>query len=111
AGLGPGAPRGRRARRALPLCRTEHPGRVPEDLPAAHRIQQFSESDTVTASQNFNIRIIGERINPGFKSTRALFDNSDLPGIQALAVKQAQAGASYLNVNIGARAMTDAAFL
>jgi 5-methyltetrahydrofolate--homocysteine methyltransferase len=65
----------------------------------------------VTASQRFNIRIIGERINPGFKSTRALFDNSDLPGLQALAVKQAEAGASYLNVNIGARALTDQKFL
>ena len=59
----------------------------------------------------FNIKIIGERINPGFKSTRALFDDSDIPGIQALAVKQAEAGASYLNVNIGARALTDHAFL
>ncbi|TXH49748.1 MAG: dihydropteroate synthase DHPS [Burkholderiaceae bacterium] len=56
---------------------------------------------------SFNIRIIGERINPGFKSTKALFDNSDIPGIQALAVKQAEAGASWLNVNIGARALTD----
>ncbi len=55
----------------------------------------------------FNIGIIGERINPGFKSTRALFENEDLPGIQALAVKQAEAGARYLNVNIGARALTD----
>ncbi|MEJ2456272.1 MAG: dihydropteroate synthase [Candidatus Thiodiazotropha sp.] len=55
----------------------------------------------------FNIGIIGERINPGFKSTRALFDNEDIPGIQALAVKQAEAGARYLNVNIGARALTD----
>jgi len=55
----------------------------------------------------FNIGIIGERINPGFKSTRALFDNDDLPGIQALALKQAEAGARYLNVNIGARALTD----
>ena len=55
----------------------------------------------------FNIGIIGERINPGFKSTRALFDNEDLAGIQALAVKQAEAGAKYLNVNIGARALTD----
>lgn len=62
-------------------------------------------------SQRFNIKIIGERINPGFKSTKALFDNSDIPGIQALAVKQADAGASYLNVNIGARALTDHAFL
>ena len=59
----------------------------------------------------FDITIIGERINPGFKSTKALFDNSDLAGIQALAVRQAEAGASYLNVNIGARALTDPAFL
>ena len=61
--------------------------------------------------ENFNIKIIGERINPGFKSTKALFDNSDLAGIQALAVKQAEAGAAYLNVNIGARAMTDTGFM
>lgn len=58
-----------------------------------------------------NLRIIGERINPGFKSTKSLFDNSDLPGIQALAIRQAKAGAAYLNVNIGARALTDSAFL
>ena len=55
----------------------------------------------------FDIGIIGERINPGFKSTRALFDNEDLAGIQALAIKQAEAGARYQNVNIGARALTD----
>jgi 5-methyltetrahydrofolate--homocysteine methyltransferase len=60
---------------------------------------------------DFGIRIIGERINPGFRSTRALFDSSDLAGIQALAVKQAQAGASILNVNIGPRALTDPGFL
>ncbi|MFO1216983.1 MAG: dihydropteroate synthase [Burkholderiaceae bacterium] len=60
------------------------------------------------AAPAFALRVIGERINPGFKSTRALFDNEDLPGIQALAVKQAEAGASWLNVNIGARALTDA---
>ena len=60
---------------------------------------------------SFNIKIIGERINPGFKSTKALFDNSDLAGIQALALRQAEAGASYLNVNLGARALTDHAFL
>lgn len=61
--------------------------------------------------QGFDIGIIGERINPGFKSTRALFDNEDIPGIQALAVKQAEAGARYLNVNIGARALTDPAWM
>lgn len=58
-------------------------------------------------STPFPIRIIGERINPGFKSTKALFDQQDIPGIQALAVRQAEAGASWLNVNIGARALTD----
>ena len=60
-----------------------------------------------TAASFPGLRIIGERINPGFKSTKALFDTQDLPGIQALAIKQAEAGASYLNVNIGARALTD----
>ena len=62
-------------------------------------------------TQSFNIKIIGERINPGFKSTRGLFDNEDIPGIQALAVKQAETGAAFQNVNIGARAMTDADFM
>lgn len=56
---------------------------------------------------SFPIRVIGERINPGFRSTKALFDQQDLAGIQALAVKQAEAGAAWLNVNIGARALTD----
>lgn len=65
----------------------------------------------MTQSPAFDIKIIGERINPGFKSTKALFDNSDIPGIQALAVRQAEAGAAYLNVNIGARALTDAGFM
>lgn len=59
----------------------------------------------------FDIRIIGERINPGFRSTRALFENADLEGIQALAIRQAQAGAACLNVNVGARAQTDKAFV
>lgn len=62
-------------------------------------------------SNGFDIQIIGERINPGFKSTKALFDNSDIPGIQALAVKQAEAGASYLNVNTGVRALDDPQFM
>jgi len=56
-------------------------------------------------NNSFNIGIIGERINPGFKSTRALFDKQDLAGIQALALKQAEAGALYQNVNIGAQAL------
>lgn len=65
----------------------------------------------MTQAHGFDIAIIGERINPGFKSTKALFDNEDLAGIQALAVRQADAGARYLNVNIGARALTDPQFM
>jgi len=62
-------------------------------------------------NNSFNIQIIGERINPGFKSTKALFDNSDISGIQALALRQEAAGASYLNTNIGARALDDPQFM
>lgn len=65
----------------------------------------------MTTMNGFNLSIIGERINPGFKSTRNLFDTSDIPGIQALAVRQANAGASYLNVNVGDRARTEPEFM
>jgi len=51
--------------------------------------------------------IIGERINPGFKSVKALLDADDLGGIQQVALRQAQAGASYLDVNLGPRAVSD----
>lgn len=57
------------------------------------------------------LSIIGERINPGFRSTKALFDTEDMVGIQALAVRQAQAGASYLNVNVGSKALQDPQFM
>ncbi len=57
------------------------------------------------------LTIIGERINPGFKSTKEMFDNSNINAIQALAVKQAEAGAVYLNINIGTRALDDHDFM
>ena len=57
------------------------------------------------------LSIIGERINPGFQSTKAMFDNSDVGAIQELAVKQADAGAVYLNINIGTRALDDPEFM
>jgi 5-methyltetrahydrofolate--homocysteine methyltransferase len=59
----------------------------------------------------YQLNILGERINPGFKSTRALFDNEDFAGIQALAVRQVEAGAFALNVNVGARAKSDPQFM
>jgi len=58
-----------------------------------------------------NLTIIGERINPGFKSTAALFENSDIECIQELATRQAEAGAAYLNVNCGRRSLTEPDFL
>lgn len=48
-----------------------------------------------------NLTIIGERINPGFRSTKLLFDQEDVAGIQALAASQVAKGASYLNINVG----------
>jgi len=57
------------------------------------------------------LTIIGERINPGFRSTQTLFDNEDFEGLQGLAIRQAQAGASYLNVNAGMKSLTDTGFL
>jgi 5-methyltetrahydrofolate--homocysteine methyltransferase len=65
----------------------------------------------MTHSDGFKLIVIGDRINPGFKSVKALVDGNDLPGIQAVAVKQVEAGASYLDVTIGARAVSDPAFM
>jgi len=58
----------------------------------------------VTQPDGFNLIVIGDRINPGFKPTRMLLDNNDIAGFQALAVRQVEAGASYLDVTIGPRA-------
>ncbi len=57
------------------------------------------------------LQVIGDRINPGFKSTKEMFDTDDLAGIQGIAVKQAEAGAAYLDVNCGRRAKDDPDFL
>lgn len=57
------------------------------------------------------LTILGERINPGFRSSKALFDNRDIPGVQALSKKQADAGADYINVNIGSIALNDKGFM
>lgn len=57
------------------------------------------------------LQIIGERINPGFRSTRGLFETGDIAGLQALAQRQARAGAACLNVNAGARAAEEPHFM
>jgi 5-methyltetrahydrofolate--homocysteine methyltransferase len=65
----------------------------------------------VTASTGFPIEIIGERISPGYRSTKALIDASDVAGLQALALRQAQAGAACLDVHLGTRAARDLPFV
>lgn len=56
------------------------------------------------------LSIIGERINPGFRSTKAFFDQRDVAALQRLAAEQTQKGARYLNVNLGELAVADPGF-
>lgn len=57
------------------------------------------------------ITIISDRINPGFKSTKALLDAGDMAGLQNLAKEQVALGAAALDFTIGARASEDPKFL
>ena len=58
-----------------------------------------------------DLTIIGERINPGFASSKALLEKQDIAGIQKLAVSQVQKGARFLTLNIGEQATSDSRFL
>jgi 5-methyltetrahydrofolate--homocysteine methyltransferase len=57
------------------------------------------------------VSIIGDRINPGFKATRALVEAEDIAGLQSLAVRQVQSGAWCLDVTVGPRGYQDPHFL
>lgn len=65
----------------------------------------------MTGSSGFDLIVIGDRVNPGFKSVKALLEKEDMVGLQAVAVKQVEAGASYLDVQAGPRAATDPEFM
>jgi cobalamin-dependent methionine synthase I len=58
-----------------------------------------------------HLTLIGERLNPGFTSSKALLDKEDIKGLQELAVSQAQKGAHYLTINVGDKATRDSSFL
>jgi cobalamin-dependent methionine synthase I len=58
-----------------------------------------------------NLTIIGERINPGYKSSKVLIDNEDIGGIQELAKLQVSKGATYLNINVGERALKEPEYM
>ena len=47
------------------------------------------------------LSIIAESINDSVPSTHELFENNDIAGIVALAKSQAEAGAAYIDVNVG----------
>ncbi len=49
------------------------------------------------------LTIIGESVNDSVPSTKKLFDADDVPGLLALARSQDEKGASYIDVNVGAR--------
>lgn len=58
-----------------------------------------------------HLTLIGERLNPGFASSKALLDEEDIKGLQELAVSQVQRGAHYLTINVGDKATRDPSFL
>lgn len=58
-----------------------------------------------------NLNIIGERINPGFKSSLKLIEEQDIAGIQQLAIKQTDNGATCINLNVGIDVLKDQGFM
>lgn len=52
---------------------------------------------------DLNLKIIAEKINDSVPSTHKLFEADDFEGLVALAKKQADEGAAYIDVNIGSR--------
>jgi len=58
-----------------------------------------------------NLNIIGERINPGFKSSLKLIEEQDIAGIQQLAIKQVNNGANCINLNVGIDVLKDQGFM
>ena len=49
------------------------------------------------------LTLIGESINDSVPSTKMLFDAGDIDGLVGLARSQDEKGASYIDVNVGAR--------
>ncbi len=57
------------------------------------------------------LTLIGERINPGFTTSKLLLESKDLKGIRELAVAQVRKGVHYLTINVGTAATDDPDFL
>ncbi|RLD28547.1 MAG: hypothetical protein DRI73_11505, partial [Bacteroidetes bacterium] len=52
---------------------------------------------------DLNLKIIAEKINDSVPGTHKLFEADDFEGLVALAKKQADEGAAYIDVNVGPR--------
>ena len=52
---------------------------------------------------DLNLKIIAEKINDSVSGTHKLFEAEDFEGLVALAKKQADEGASYIDINVGPR--------
>jgi 5-methyltetrahydrofolate--homocysteine methyltransferase len=77
----------------------------------AHVTEKNGFEDKESPIVTFNLSIISDRINPGFKSTRLILEANDMAGLQALAKKQVELGAVALDFTIGPRASEDPQFL
>lgn len=58
-----------------------------------------------------NLTFIGERINPGFRTSKELLDSENIDGLAKLAVSQVEKGAGFLTINIGENPMARTNFL
>ena len=65
----------------------------------------------MTSLPGFGIAMIGDRINPGFKSTKGCCWTMRTLLEFGAAIRQVDAGASALDVTIGPRESTDLVFL
>jgi len=58
-----------------------------------------------------NLTIIGERINPGFRTSKELLDSEDIEELAKLAIDQVNKGAGLLTINVGENPMARTDFL
>ena len=58
-----------------------------------------------------SLSIIGERVNPGYASSKKLIEARDVAGLQELARAQAAKGAVLINVNLGCEVERDPSFM
>ena len=82
---------------------------ISRKLSAQHRLQ--TTESTVTNLPGFGIAMIGDRINPGFKSTKLMLDTKISPACRRSRSNRSRPAPASLDVTIGPREATDPAFL